>query len=585
MSPGRALVEALARVAPRYTREDREQKQSLLERLRACPITSPGLLLRLHEALCFLQAYPDSPDVLARVDEALRSFHARVKPLGRTALARLHDSGIVGTTLDYPFGLPMARWLVTRFPADVAVAWRRFTGADRLEEILGLLVIHAEDDAFTEGGLGWRRWLAVARSGRPLTDLQLLIELFERARLDAGARDALFESLELPIEWQLRTPEASRTLAKRAGGRPFFHAAGIKRAGPAFIRGARRARSALMRAPVPVAESMIEAARAAMATRSRELYAFSHPNPEDVLMAEPGRGLRIALIGLLPRFRLPLEAYYAFLVLKNGVPVSYGGGWSLFGAMELGFNVFPSFRRGESAVIFGEVLRAYCQALHLHTIVIDRHQIGGDNTEALRSGAFFFYRRLGFRPADPSVRQLLAEEEQRMSREPAYRCPLPVLRRLTRGEMTLSLLDGAPEAKRRLRASRVAALVTRRIARDFAGDRDAAEADARATVTRALGVSGRHRWPDEEREAFERLCSVAVLIPGLRGWPLSARHALARIFRAKGGRSEVSYARLLDRHRRFRESLAAAVDLDGRGVGGERHGDRSATRAPRGIGR
>ncbi len=64
-----------------------------------------------------------------------------------------------------------------------------------------------------------------------------------------------------------------------------------------------------------------------MATRARELFAFSYPNPRDVLVADPERGLRIALIGLEPGQRLPLEAYYAFLVLKNGVPVSYGGGW------------------------------------------------------------------------------------------------------------------------------------------------------------------------------------------------------------------------------------------------------------------
>src|SRR6059036_1692718 len=133
MSRGRRLVEALAAVASRYSPENEQQKCALLENLERCAIRRPETLLRLHETLCFLQAYPDAAPLLELVDRALEAFASRVERLGAAARRRLHDSGIAGTTLDYPFGFPMARWLATRFPHDCEVAWARFVDTERLD--------------------------------------------------------------------------------------------------------------------------------------------------------------------------------------------------------------------------------------------------------------------------------------------------------------------------------------------------------------------------------------------------------------------------------------------------------------------
>src|SRR3989449_3884175 len=177
MSRGRRLVEALAAVASRYAPEDERQKCALLESVEGCAIRHGGTLLQLHETLCFLQAYPDTPTLLALVDRALEGFAARVERLGPAAQRRLHDSGVANTTLDYPFGFPMARWLAARFPREAEVAWARFADEDRLDETLSLLATTAEGDAFSEGGIGWRQWLRVAKGDRRLTDLQLLLEV------------------------------------------------------------------------------------------------------------------------------------------------------------------------------------------------------------------------------------------------------------------------------------------------------------------------------------------------------------------------------------------------------------------------
>src|SRR5262245_12142906 len=277
MSRGRRLVEALAAAAARYSSEDQKLKCDLLESLERCAIRHPGTLSRLHETLCFLQAYPDDAQLLELVDRALEGFGSRVARLGPAA-RRLHDSGIGGATLDYPFGYPMARWLAVRFPRDTEIAWSRFADTDRLDETLSLLATAAEGDAFSEGGMGWRRWLRVAKGDRQMSDLAVVLELFERTGLPEETRDWRFESVELPILWRPLGHGASRTLRRLPCRAVFFHHAGLDRRPGDLVEALKRPPT-LVRVPLDQAEVMIESARVAIATRQRELHAYSHPNP------------------------------------------------------------------------------------------------------------------------------------------------------------------------------------------------------------------------------------------------------------------------------------------------------------------
>jgi len=555
----RRLVDALAAVASRYDPMGRGEKLRLLDALEGRRLRAPASLVRLHETLCFLQAYPDAPEVLERVDRALAEFPERVTRLGPAARKRLHDSGIANATLDYPFGLPMARWLATRFPRDCEVAWARFEDTERLDETLSLLATAAEGDAFSEGGLGWRAWIRIAKGGRRMTDLQLLVELFERTGLPPETRDWLYENLALPIQWAPRSVGGSRTLARLPPSRVFFHAGGLERRVAPLVESLARPLPSLRPAPRALAESLIDAARVAMATRQRELHAFSHPNPDDVLLVDGDRGVRLAFVGLLPGFRLPLEGYYAFLALKNGVPVAYGGGWELFGTLDFAVNVFASFRQGESAFLATELLRAYRRIFGMRTIVVDRYQLGHESTEALRSGSFYFYHRLGFRPRDPAVLRVLEAEQAKAAADRSYRSPIPVLKRLAGAEVYLTLPGGHREPETRLRAADVSGLVARFVAREFGGDRLAAVRESTARVQAALGVTGSSAWPTAERRAFAQLSLVAALIVGLETWSAAERRQLVRVFRAKGSGSERAYVRLLDSHRRLRRSLEALI--------------------------
>jgi hypothetical protein len=556
---GTGLAAALAGAASRFSAEARAEKRRLLAALEAAPVGEPAALVRLHEALCFLRAYPDDREILGHVDGLLRSIPARVRALAPRGRARLHGTGIAGSTLEYPFGLPMSRWLAARLGPHADVAWAAVPDTEKVADALDLLVTPSESDAFSEGGFTVRQWLDVARAGRRLTDLQVLVEAFDRAPLDTALRDWLYESLGLPVRARLEPPEVSRTLATRPTERPAFQRADLRRAGVDVVREARRPLRSLRHASPLLARELIEAARVAMVTRSRELHAFSYPNVEDVLVGNVGRGLRVALIGLQPEFRLPFEGYYAFLAVKNGVPIAYGGGWCLFETLEFGFNVFESFRQGESAWILGQVLRAYHRVFGMRTVVVDPYQLGAGNLEALRSGAFYFYQRLGFRPRTERVRRVLEVELAKIARDRRYRSPLPVLRLLAREEACLTLPGGSPEPERRLRARDLAALVTRDVARRHAGDRETATREAVSRVARALGVGPLARWSEAERRAFRTWALVLGLVPDLGRWSPRSRVQFVRMVRAKGGRGEGPYVRRLLAHAPLRRALEALV--------------------------
>ena len=71
---------------------------------------------------------------------------------------------------------------------------------------------------------------------------------------------------------------------------------------------------------------------------------------------------------------------------------------ALFGSSEIAFNVFESFRGAEAGLIYGRVLGVTRALFGADSFTIFPYQLGDDNEEGIESGAWWFYRKLGFRP-------------------------------------------------------------------------------------------------------------------------------------------------------------------------------------------
>ncbi|HJS22734.1 MAG TPA: hypothetical protein VJ751_00100, partial [Pyrinomonadaceae bacterium] len=72
---------------------------------------------------------------------------------------------------------------------------------------------------------------------------------------------------------------------------------------------------------------------------------------------------------------------------------------------------------------------------------LDPYQIGHENEEGIESGAFWFYRKLGFRPTRREALQLALKEEQKLKTRKGYRTPAATLRKLAASPMIFELDD------------------------------------------------------------------------------------------------------------------------------------------------
>ncbi len=544
-----ALLSRLERL--RHRRPGAREAERLLRASSRLVFEDAERLIRFHEAVLFLRAYPHSLRVLRMCEQVLRGFERRVRRLEAagedlSAFDAPEVAGIAGTTIGTDFSFDLARFLARRFPARVRVDWDAGVAADRMRaswpEFLPLL----EEEALADANVPYRQWLESA-AGRRAGDPDWLLSRYERMRLPESARAERFDSLGLPLSWELGGSRASRTRMRRLGPPAFFHDEPLLSRRDVNLDAVFAAPALeLRRHSRREGEELCDMVREATAARYREFYTFTYADPASVLSARPGHGVELFLVGICPERRLPLRAAYGGFVVKNAVPIGYIEGLAFFERLEIGFNMYYTFREGESAWIYAQVLKMHKDALGVTSFSIDPYQLGFENEEALESGAFWFYRKLGFRPTDPRVRLLAAREEQRIAANATYRSSRGTLERLVRHNLIYEAPGTAAGEWDRFHIRRIGLAVNRRMAREFTGSAER----LRAAAERRVGKTLRMR-----PSALGEFALVLDLVPDLARWSRSERDGVAAIVRAKAGRDERRYLRLLQRHPRLRTGL------------------------------
>src|SRR5262249_42092298 len=231
-------------------------------------------------------------------------------------------------------------------------------------------------------------------------------------------------------------------------------------------------------------------------------------------------GIVIYLWNLPPGRRLPLRAYVAGFTLKNGVPINYVEAIGLCEWIEVGFNTFYTFRQGETAWIYAQALRCLRAETGASVISVYPYQIGQNNDEALDSGAFWFYRKLGFRCGLPEIEQLARTEEKKIAADARHRSSRRTLKRLAEAHMFYEIDSTAARAVKKADDSgesesaivsgawdkfstrNLGLRVSRRMAQEFAGNLPAAREASAAQVSRALGVKV-NGWTGAGRRSLE----------------------------------------------------------------------------------
>ena len=548
--PG-TLLRKLERVRTTYGDGASAQKQELIRLLSRRRLANTDQVLRLHECVCFLRAYPDDAELLAAVEALLAGFERRADV--RAFRHELVDTGLAGTDIYLRFPWFTSCWMEERWPAALSIDWEDFNEEDRLQSLLPVLMPFVDTPALDGSARTSQEWVDLFRAKRE-TDAAFLIRRCRQLPGDDFSRELRFEELQLPIRLSPGEGTPSRTRALLAGQRVHFQSKPLDGKRPDLAAAAGVPPQAVRRITREQGQAVIDATRGAMVTRHRDLYTFSHADPNDVSLVDCGDGLQFACIGTKTERRLLLETVYGFLTLKNGVPIGYVLASSLFGSTEVAYNVFETFRGGEAGHIFGRLVAMVTHLFGSDVCSIDPYQLGHGNEEGLASGAWWFYYKLGFRPLDPDTRALADAEVARMKRDPTHRSSRATLEQLCQVHMFWFAGEERSDVLGYLDLGQVGDRISGYLGKRFGSAREEGLAVCAREAAKLLGV----RIPKKpgERLAWERWAPLVLILPGIKRWSPENRRALARVIRAKGGRREQDFVRLASAHPLLHKALA-----------------------------
>lgn len=524
-----------------------DRAEALLRQLCGLELP-PRELLALHEALLFYKAYPLSEALRRFCESELKGFAKRIASLSPDDRAQLDQTGIAGTRILYPYDLPMVRWLMKRLGDKIEIDWDSYEERDDdpLSEYLPMLLESTAQDALDEGIISSRDLLEAVRGSSFRTSLAWLVRAFEKA-FPSPIREHLYNGMQLTLTLDLGASSPSRTLSD--DGKPDQLSIWDPSQGrPRFDLIAEAQKIIPMPDPVPKArgEALLNLVYSTLLPRLRELFPATHGNPEEVYEFPLERGVCIVFWFMKAEWRLPLEAGWGLLALRNGVPIGYGAGGMLEDRSEIAINVFDTFRGGEAAWLYSQYARIFNSVCGARWLVTRKYQIGYENEEGLASGAYWFYDKLGFRSVDAGIRKLADSERKKIAKQKGYRSPRSILKKLCQADIALSLAgqdaseyEEFPLGAAGLAAARAAAMQTNAADKLFGIDQTG--------------------WTQNEKTRFAQMIPFLLICPNFEKWPEADRKMALDLCRLKGSAREADYARLMSKAKRFFAELRKAA--------------------------
>jgi hypothetical protein len=298
-----------------------------------------------------------------------------------------------------------------------------------------------------------------------------------------------------------------------------------------------------VRLPANQQRALIDTARTVLATLHRETDPVTHAGAVELF--DMGRGLRIALYHLDVEHRLPFDSYVGFMAFRNGVPLAYGGAWIFPGRSKVGINVFPALRGGESAWFFTQLLRLYRQRFGVDRFEAENYQLGHNNPDGLKSGAYWFYYRLGFRPVTKALQRIAESEFKMLTSRKDHQVPLKLLKQLVEQGLELAVESNA------VPVTDTAALtmaIQRYVAEQFEGDRKRAMRRTLERLARTLPLGDLVSWTVGERQALYLWAIPLGMVAELEHWSPASKQALVKLIRDKGASTETAHQKTMSKH-------------------------------------
>ena len=509
-------------------------------------------IVAFHDTLLSMLAWPGNKKLQELTKKAMNHLTEKVKEImvsNKWMEIKLSGTGLPGTEITGQFSYAITRWLVNKFCDEVQLHSSE-ANPESVRLFFQQLMPAVEYENISSGELDLLQRIKKLKGKSNITDLRWLITLIEASPLPHKTKEFLFNELKIFVTWKLANPVYNRCTLSIPVKKTFYHRQLDKN--PDIKRIQRIKLPPPTRLSSVQKEHLVDVAKATLIFLYRETDPFTFASAETVKLFSLEKGISIALYGMEAEHHLSVESYIGYLVFKNGIPVSYDGGWIFGERCQFGINILEPFRGGESAYIFSQLIRVYHQHLHVKLFAVKPYQFGKNNKEALQSGAFWFYYKHGFKPEDHELRKLSDSEWEKKKADRNYRTPADTLKKFTGSNMILVLSKTAAPV---FDAAVISLAITDFINEKFSGNRISAMIECEKRTKEQLGVKNINRWNNYERKAFQQwsLLTQAVLNPA--AWNNKAKKELLLLIRSKGQPDELHFIRLLQKHRLFWKTL------------------------------
>jgi hypothetical protein len=549
-----ALVRQLRAVSLRFGEPFRSDKFRWLNETPEWKNAKAKEILVYYDTLLAMLAWPENKKLFDLLKKKMLDFTAAIRERlqsDSTLAQQLNGTRIPGSVLTGQFSYAITNWLAHVY-GDKLSLHSSEAGPETVRLFFQQLLPAVEYESRSAGELSLQQRIKKLRGKTDSSDIAWLLNLARAAELPHRTLEFLFNELKLFVSWKPGDPELKQGYLHVPVKKIAYHRksqrsplcqkiAGLPLSGPSLLTAAKQ-------------QELVNIARATLVYLFRETDPFTYAAPRSLKFFELENGLSIALYSMKPGHRLSVESYIGYLVLRNGIPVAYGGGWIFGERCQFGINIPEPFRGAGSAMIFSQLIRTYHQYFGVKRFVVKPYQFGHHNKEALQSGAFWFYYKQGFRSEDEFLQQL-AETEWKMIRDDKqYRTPVAILKKFTGANLVLSLDGPAVPA---FDAAKLSLAVTGFINAHFHGDRNRALRVCIQQTKKDLQAPSLKDWNHHENNNWNEWSLLAQACLSVKDWNKQEKKQLVQLIKSRDNTDERDFIQRLQKHRRLWKDLVS----------------------------
>ncbi|MCD6017642.1 MAG: hypothetical protein K0S53_763 [Bacteroidetes bacterium] len=531
-----------------FDSKNNELKAGMLKELILLVPKKHGSFMQFHQVLMCMMAYPSDKSLLELVEKTTSRL-LTILNQNSSLREKLSGTGLLHTAIECNFTFNKVNYLILRFPNQVSIH-SAASSLDTQKSVLKLILPNTEYSRIHAGEKDFKSRISQFHFSTKQTDLEWLMQTILQSGLDQKIQSLLYNQLGIYIQWSVSNETDSLSFLRGTSLPVYYHTTPLEKKTDfqSIVSGKL---PAALKLNLNERRQFIHSAKMSLVYLYRETEPFTNANEEDITVFQLDKGISVALFGSTVDKRYSLESYIGYLVLKNNIPVSYGGGWIFGERCQFGINILESFRGGESALIICELLRVYHQHFGATRFVVKPYQFGLHNPEAIKTGAFWFYYKLGFRPENKTLKELALQEENQKLMDPKYKSEAATLKKYTKSNIALTLTESSyPDYDSELLSQRITAYINEH----FNGDRQKALSVCFNELKKNTGIET-EKWKPEDIDYAKHVSVLFYIKPGSCEWQKKHQKNIQQFILLKSEKTEISWIKHLQRFDAFWEYI------------------------------